>query len=77
MKTSMTVMAQALLGQVLYEYAQQVGEKDVSGVNFAGIMSNAVMPLTEDELYIGNRIVTPITPLACSPDLVECAKKAK
>lgn len=35
------------------------------------------MPKSEGQLYVGNRIVTPILPLACLPDPENCSIMAK
>jgi hypothetical protein len=40
-------------------------------------MSTEAFPLTEEEIYVGNRLVTPILPLACMDDPLKCSNKAK
>ena len=45
--------------------------------HFSGMMSDLRMPTREEDIYLGNKIVTAITPLACHSDPVKCSQMAK
>ena len=70
-------MMQSLIGQTIYEYSRLQGQMPPNDINFCGLVSDMSMPTNIEDLYVGNKIMTPIIPLACMDDPVKCSQLAK
>ena len=70
----MTVAAQAILGQAIYEYSKMVGNNNYKNMYYCSMISDKWIASSEEELYVGNRLASPLIKLSVEPDFEKCAK---